>query len=951
LNSNADSERSPRELDASGGQGLQIGEGNEQVNQYISTYVQRQIIGGDSRPAASFVVSDDEAKATANGLSATNSMGPGTFSLRPPLGNLPVRIRGRDQLIDRLQDRLEDRPDRIQVLYGLGGCGKTTVALGLARYAREHGYSVYWVSATGEDRLTTGMREVARELGASDDEINDAWSGLTSAMDLVWRYLDTAEVPWLLVLDNADVPARLSAYEGAPGDGTGWARPSGRGMTVITSRMGAAETWGQGAERHLVDALSSDDGAEVLIDLAGQVGTADEARNLAGRLGGLPLALRLAGSYLARASRGAGILRHRHRGPFGLRTFVAYTDALGDLGTELLDEGAVHSSTDIQLEHLHRQLVSRTWEISLDLLHDQGLPEARMIMRLFSCFAALPFPVDLIHIDVITERGLLADPTLADQVERAIEALVDFSLIDIAVVSDTICLVAHRLVLEANARLLSEASPEDQTAVWGAVAGILSSATKPAPEIPANWERWRLLTPHIWAAVTAVPPDIPDLVAEVIATSLSAFTYLWFSGNTEDAASLVDMLMMRSEALGSDHPVRLSIRHRYALVNINEEEEVQEFADILSAQRRILGDEHPETLITYHNWAASLRNTGHLAEAETELRNVLDARRRVLGPSDPYTLVTQSAIAEVMTTRGHSDEATSEYQSMIKHLESGKHTDHRFVPLEARHQMAHILDKSKKFADAEAEYRSVLYELEDIRATDSYIYRDMTVCLGRNLASQRRYPEALDEMGKALKLLARPDRQSDRNIAKLLGVRHERADILRGSGQYDQAETEIRAVLEIRHQGSDQQDSVILQERHCLAHALEGQGRYSDAELELREIVATYESILDASSQPVRAAKYCYASVLQEQDRWLEAEAQFQAVLAAETEVLGLDHSDTLVTAFRLAQIQHASGAATKEETLAIYNALLVKQEKKAGKDHYRTLAVRKERDRLTAGS
>lgn len=530
----ADPDKPAREVDASSGQGLQVGEGNEQVNQYISTYVQHQVIEGHSAPLSSLRVRDGEVDVTESDVSVP-SRRPGTFSLRPPLGNLPVRIRGRDQLINRLQDRLEDPPDRIQVLYGLGGCGKTTVALGLARYAREHGYSVYWVSAAGEDRLTTGMREVARELGARDDEIDDAWTGLTSAMDLVWRYLDAASAPWLLVIDNADVPVRLAAFEGAPGDGTGWARPSGRGMTVVTSRIGSTETWGQGAVRHLVDVLSSDDGAEVLIDLAGQAGTADEARGLAARLDGLPLALRLAGTYLARASRGAGILRHRHRGPSGLRTFAAYTTALGDLGTELLDEGAVRPSTDTQLEYLHRQLVSRTWEISLDLLHGQGLPEARMIMRLFSCFAPMPFPVDLIDIEVITNRGLLTDATLADQVERAIEALVDFSLLDVAVVSDTICLVTHRLVLEANARWLSGASSEDQAVVWGAAAGLLHAATKCAPELPANWERWRLLTPHISAAVVAVPPDYPDIVAQVLATGLSAFAYLWFRAVTRTA--------------------------------------------------------------------------------------------------------------------------------------------------------------------------------------------------------------------------------------------------------------------------------------------------------------------------------------------------------------------------------------------------------------------------------
>jgi tetratricopeptide (TPR) repeat protein len=951
LAGNVDPGKRASQLDASSGQGLQIGEGNEQVNQFISTYVENQVIEHPPGTAPAVGATDGASGVNTRNVSAADLRRPGTFSLRPPLGNLPVRIRGRGPLISGLQRRLEKRPDQVQVLHGLGGCGKTTIALGLARYAREHGYSVYWVSAAGDDRLATGMREVARELKAGDDEIDDAWAGRSSAMDLVWRYLDAAPVPWLLVFDNADIPARLAAYEGSPGDGTGWARPSPRGMTVVTSRTGSPETWGQRAERHLVDVLDPGDGADVLIDLAGQAGTADEARNLAARLGGLPLALRLAGSYLARASRGAGILRHRHRGPSGLRTFAAYTAALGDLSTELLDEGAVHSSTDIRLEHLHRQLVSRTWEISLDLLHSQGLPEARMIMRLLSCFAAAPFPVDLFDIDLITARGLLSDPTLEDQVDRALEALVDFSLLDVTVVSDITCLVAHRLVLEANARWLSGARAEDQAAAWGAAAGLLRSATEPAPELPTNWDRWRLLTPHIRAAVAAIPTEDTDLVAQVIGTGLRAFAYLVFSGSHKDAVSLADVLMKRSEALKADHPLRLSVRHRYALMNLSGMEETREYADILSAQSQLLGAEHPETLITHHNWAASLRSAGDLATAEAELRKVLETRRRVLGPADPYTLITQSEIARVMKARGHSDEAASEYQEMIQHLESGNHTDHRFVPLEARHQMAHVLDEAKKFTIAETEYRSVLSELEVYNAMDSGLYRDMTACLARNLVSQGRHPEALVEMERTLSLLTQSNADQDLHAPKILLIRHERGDILSKMGRYDQAEDEIRAVLEIRRQGGNQEDSVILQERHCLAHALEGQGKHPEAESEMSQVVAAYENILGTGDAKVRAAKYCLARMLQHQGHSLEAEIQYEAVLAAETQALGTDHTDTLATKFRLAQVRHASGAATKAETLTIYDAIIAKQEEILGKNHPRIDGVRKERDRLAAES
>ncbi|MBW5426195.1 hypothetical protein GKQ77_32355, partial [Streptomyces sp. BG9H] len=236
---------------------------------------------------------------------------PGTFTVRAPYGELPPRVRGRDGLLADLHRALTADRDRIQVLYGLGGCGKTTVALGLARLAKDEGHQVFWLSAATRDSLVTGMRQVARDLGVPEPRVEEAWSGRASAMDLVWRALDGAERPWLLVVDNVDEPGRTASLHGSPGDGTGWIRPSGAGLTVVTTRIGNPAVWGGEATCRPVDVLSPEDGAEVLVDFAGNAGPMADARALARRLGGMPLALKLAGSYLARTGRGAGLLRRR----------------------------------------------------------------------------------------------------------------------------------------------------------------------------------------------------------------------------------------------------------------------------------------------------------------------------------------------------------------------------------------------------------------------------------------------------------------------------------------------------------------------------------------------------------------------------------------------------------------------------------------------------------------
>lgn len=332
----------------------------------------------------------------------------------------------------------------------------------------------------GEDvRALAHLFRVARELGADEETIKAAWSGGLSATDLVWRELDAAEHPWLLVLDNADEPAWLAAETGVPGDGTGWLRSSRAGLTVVTSRVGSPGVWGHEADTHRIGVLSPADGRDVLLDLAGEAGDPAEAQVLAERLDGLPLALKLAGSYLARSARGAGLLRHRGPRSGGrLRSFATYTEALGEAGAGFLDQGEHRRLDEAGTERMHRSLVGRTWELSLDLLEEQRLPEARFLMRLLSCCAPAPFPVELLDSETLPSA---AEP---DQADRALEALIDLSLVDVVDIAPdgegapVPCLVSHRLVLEANALRLADSAAGERRVIWRAIARILEGVPR-----------------------------------------------------------------------------------------------------------------------------------------------------------------------------------------------------------------------------------------------------------------------------------------------------------------------------------------------------------------------------------------------------------------------------------------------------------------------------------------
>ena len=195
----------------------------------------------------------------------------------------PVFLAGREELLAELDARLGAEGGavpQIMALCGLGGAGKTSVALEYAyRHLAEVG--VAWqFPAEAPAVLAAGFGELAAQLGAR--EVLDARDPVAT----VHAVLAAHPADWLLVLDNA--PDRASVARFVPS--------AGRGRVLITSQSGL---WppGQGLD---VPVLATDVAAGFLVI---RTGDPDEhaAVELAGELGGLPLALEQAAAYLQAA--------------------------------------------------------------------------------------------------------------------------------------------------------------------------------------------------------------------------------------------------------------------------------------------------------------------------------------------------------------------------------------------------------------------------------------------------------------------------------------------------------------------------------------------------------------------------------------------------------------------------------------------------------------------------
>jgi hypothetical protein len=273
-------------------------------------------------------------KAPASGGDRPPSGGDG-LPVTIPLGRLPAEVRGRDDLLAELRRGMARKPRRgggTWVLAGMGGLGKSTVALAAAEAAQARGWRVWWVTAADAASLTGGMLEVLHQLGAPESVTRLVREGSPLAAERAWAYLNAGHRHgrWLLIFDNADTPAVLAASGAAsPADYAGWLRPDPAGMVIVTTRTKDPQTWGPRVALRELRPLDDAAAARVLADLAPGVHDPDqrEAADLGRRLGGLPLALHLAGTCLASPFARWRTFADYHRALDG----TALPDALADL--------------------------------------------------------------------------------------------------------------------------------------------------------------------------------------------------------------------------------------------------------------------------------------------------------------------------------------------------------------------------------------------------------------------------------------------------------------------------------------------------------------------------------------------------------------------------------------------------------------------------------------------
>jgi hypothetical protein len=586
-------------------------------------------------------------------------------SLPVRLGPRPAVLAGREGLLADLDARLAStgaQPGRrVAVLCGLGGAGKTSVAV---EYAHRHmaEVGVCWQFAA-EDPAELGAQfaELAAQMGAR--ELADIRDPVASVHGVLAR----AETGWLVVFDNVTDLASVERF----------LPPAGDGRVLVTTQ---SQHWPHGWAVE-VPVLDTEVAAGFLVSRTGDADRA-AARELADALGGLPLALEQAAAYM----RASGTSLGRYLPLFRVRQ------------VDLLARGEAAG---------HPLNVAAALGLGMSRLAGEA-PGAVAVLRLLAFLAPEPVPLPALLGD-----GPAADPAVAATVGSlpgdmvavgdAVAALRRYSLV--APAGDGLVLV-HRLVQAVTRAQI----PAGQAAQWKQAAAVLVEAAVPADaQLPASWTACALLLPHAQAVLDPAAPGMHQIAGA-----------LGNSGSypaARDLAQQIAAARERDENYGPEHPDTLSVRSHLASWTGAAGDAAgarDQHAALLPVMERVFGPEHPSTLVARRDIACLTWITGDAAGARGQSAALLPVMERVLGPEDFYTLSVRSHLASWTGEAGDAAGARDQYAALLPIAERVFGPEHPTTLEVRRDGLAHWTGEAGDAAGARDQYAALLPIMERV---------------------------------------------------------------------------------------------------------------------------------------------------------------------------------------------------------------------------------------------
>ncbi|QRV95801.1 kinesin light chain [Ceratobasidium sp. AG-Ba] len=504
---------------------------------------------------------------------------------------------GREDKIEQIVACISngDRQRCVFVLYGLGGTGKTQIALKTVQQTTHLWTDVVFVDATSRDSIIHSLTAFAMRKGIGDSHANAI------------RWLGNQCERWLMVFDNADDPS-FDIREFFPGGNSG--------SILVTTRMISLSLLGQGPSPSFagISGMESNEAMDLLVKTSSieKDDLSEDDRQATARLlenfGYLALAITQAGCYIA-ASR-LSISRYE-------AMFHQYRQA------------TLEASTRLPMVDAYQGSVYTTWHMSYELLGT----DARRLLHLIA----------FMHYDGITE----------DIFRRAAISLREYTP---AVPATSSELEIQGYVTSCLQPYLYSDGTWNSSAFLGVMAELVSHSLVEFDRARSTYTLPILV--HDWASTTIVHPlkVAIDHTALLLAASIDYENTPTSVEYKRQIETHVHRLLVRSSEISGNNAA-LFAEVFYCTKDWTSYERLEQIA--VDSRRASLGEYHTATLDSIGRLAIAYREQGRLVEAKSLQEDLMTSRWRILGDTHTSTVAAMSELASTYLLMGRYGDAES----------------------------------------------------------------------------------------------------------------------------------------------------------------------------------------------------------------------------------------------------------------------------------------------------
>ncbi|KAE8418203.1 hypothetical protein BDV36DRAFT_295425 [Aspergillus pseudocaelatus] len=763
---------------------------------------------------------------------------------------------GRQNEIAELEKLIFERqgPGKIAIS-GLGGVGKTHVALELAYRVRERDpeCSVFWIPCTSPEIIEQTYMNIIQMLGMQDVKSAEA-------KEQVKDYLShKSALKWLLIFDNAD-------------DMDMWTKSSNRapalkdlmprteqGRIIFTTRNRQLAVKLAPTEIS-ISKVDEETGIKMLqMALPGEDLSDDRgiAVALLSQLTFLPLAIMQAAAFIKENS-------------ISLGDYLTLLQEQEPEVVELLSE-------DFETEGRYQDVpnpVATTWLVSFQQIQqiDQLAAEYLSFM---ACVNPRNIPQSLLppaksKIKMVKALGLLsAYSFISDQAKN--NPLNLHRLVYLATRSWMRRNQQFNLFIRKTAERLTEAFPNNDH---------------------TNRNLWRIYLPH---ALSLLEEDeFKRQQEQYIDLLKNVGECLVSDGRYNEAESLLcDARNIEQKRNGEAHPSTLTSMSKLASVYIGQGRFTEAEAlnvEVLGTRNQILGPEHRDTLTTMGHLARVYYEKGHYKQAETLRLQVLETMRKVLGPEHADTLSSMVHLGNLFHIQGKLKEAEELSLQVLEHQKKVLGPRHPLT-LSSIANLASVYQSQGRYKQAEELHIQAIEKKKNVLGSE----HPSTLSSIVNLAAAYRIQGRLGQTEELEKQVVEIRKQA-------LGTEHPRtllsmanlALTYRQQAKLQQAEELGVLVLEARKQVLGPEHPFTLTSIHNLALTYFSQAKWQQAEELRTQVLESQTKILGPENPITMTSMVNLAYIRHCTGRKHDAISLMTKCVRLREKCLGPKHPDTL---------------------------------------------------------